>query len=90
MKIITIVVLDMEADHRGIKLKESPQRFKNFLDLKLEMETVKLFIECYFEEVKPPPHKGILAPTPLPTTLYPIFIKFIRHLSSMEKCYLQA
>lgn len=51
------------------------------------MKEVKLFIGCYFEEVKPPPHKVILATTPLPTTLYLIFIKLIRHLWNKQKCY---
>ena len=77
----------MEADHRRIKLKENSQRFKFFLDLKLEMKAAPLLGRGYFGGGKSLTHKLNITATPLLTTLYHIIITIMRKMWRKGKCY---
>ena len=77
----------MEADYCRIKLKESRQRFKFFLDLKLEMKAAQLLGGGYFGGGKSLTNKMTLTTTPLLTTLYHIIITIMRKMWRKGKCY---
>ena len=70
----------MEADHRRIKLKENSQRFKFFLDLKLEMKAAPLLGRGYFRGGKSLTNKLTLTATPLLTTPFHIIITIKDHV----------
>ena len=77
----------MEADHRRIKLKENSQRFKFFLDLKLEMKAAPLLGRGYFRGGKSLTNKLTITATTLLAAPFHIIITIMRKMWRKGKCY---